>query len=694
MRKLLLVSVGLAGFGAQVVLLRQLLATLGGSEFAVALSLSAWILWEATGSLVGRARWARGLVGPLAFGAPLAALAASFTAVPIRSIIQLEPGIDLSMPVLAAVALALAALPALAYSTLFIAALGSTAPGHGYAWRGAGTVLGALTCAALFSLGVPSFAVLAAVSLPLAALAGPRLLRPIAISLLVLATAFAGRLERTAWELAWPGQQALALVDSPYGKTVTLAREGERTVLYDGTPVAASPAPPAPWAEELALIPLLSQPAPDRALIVGSSFAAVARAALLLPGVRVTIIHPDTWLVAAVRRLDGSPALDQLSEVTEAGGSACDCIIFTDAVPATLAATRYRTNRFYAQCRRALRSGGMLALPGPGDPAGLSRDAAALVAATVRTLELEFTPVRAVAAGFPLLLAGGRTGPIPETLGRRAAQLSAATILDSSYIHALLEPLRQDRLTEALIHAPVARSGLFAALVRESRLSSPGFARLYERLGAARLQHAWLLVAALAAVGLTLARRPPSRCDFTLLTSGVAGAALPVLVLFAWQLRFGSLYSGLTLLLGAFLGGAALGGLAPLHLGAGRLLLAADLVLVATAAALIPAGRFGPAAGLVLLNLAAGLALGTQFAAAAAAQEDASAPGGSGSAARAGRTAALDLGGGTIGGPLVALALVPLFGVAATALLVAGLKLTSALGQIAGLRFDSPGGHT
>jgi spermidine synthase len=172
---------------------------------------------------------------------------------------------------------------------------------------------------------------------------------------------------------------------------------------------------------------------------------------------------------------------------------------------------------------------------------------------------------------------------------------------------------------------------------------------------------------------------------FAILTSGFSGAAVSSLLLFVWQVRFGSVFSGVALLVAAFMLGTVLGGalgtrLLPLHPSSLLLhpFLVSDLVLAACAAAAVALACDGPAAAFLAVNCFAGACLGFQFAVAGgrAAVSRRSV------ARRAGVLTALDLVGGSLGGILTALVFVPVFGIGAAALCASAVKLASALAQL------------
>jgi hypothetical protein len=376
-----------------------------------------------------------------------------------------------------------------------------------------------------------------------------------------------------------------------------------------------------------------------------------------------------------------------------------DCIILTDAAPSSLGESRLFTREFYRLSRSRLAPGGLLATAGPGNPTGLSPDLVRILSTRIRTLKTAFGHVLPVAVDFPLLLASDHPlGVSTETLLVRLARLSEPPkLLDSSYASSLFDTFRQKVLAAALepgapnpdtrISSATFPREFFLNMVRENQLASKAFGALYARLGSLSPRLLLLLGAALLVVGLAGARvrgRPFSR-GFAILTSGFSGASVSSLLLFAWQVRFGSVFSGAVLLIAAFMSGTVLGGILgsrsplaprPSSLAPNSAFFAADLVIAACAATVVALIRGGPIGAFLAANCVAGACLGFQFALAGSGVTASSA------GRRAGVLTALDLVGGSLGGILTALVLVPVFGIGAAALVAGAVKLTSALAQL------------
>ncbi len=734
---LLLVAIGSLGITTQLILLRELMAAYGGNELSAGVTVAAWILCEAFGArLAGRLR-----SSPHSSPLPALSILFSLTAVPAavlaRPVLGILPGETLSIPLLLLATFAVVFLPAASHGALFVTAAAHRTQGIGsaYVWEGIGTALAGLVCFALLSR-LPSLAIVALFSIPLAAalfFSRPSSLGPLLFSAVAIAAlAKALPIERWAWATAWRGQKVTAVTDSPYGKTVLLERAGQQLILYDGLPVLSVPPTRIERIEELSLLPVLYHPAPRRVLVLGSDLTIPFALAGFRPDINVTTVQLDAVLArTCLAAVSGQPsfALPRLSLVISdpivflrATRDSFDCIILTDAAPSGLGASRLFSSGFYRLCRSRIAAGGLLATAGPGDPTALSPDAARILSTRVRTLKTTFRHVLPVAADFPLLFESENLlGVSAESLTSRLAMLAQTPkLLDSTYMAGLLDHFRQEALSSALEpEARSARTGvssvalpreLFLNMVRENRLASPAFGTLYGRLGAVAPRLLLLLGVMLLVAGIVGAFCGGHAFNrgFAILTSGFSGAAVSSLLLFAWQARFGSIFSGVALLVAAFMLGTVFGGILgtrrfSLH-PSSRLLhpfLLSDLVLAACAAAVMALIRVGPTGAFLVANSLAGACLGFQFAVAGfiaprwpqrplsdGASFTASSPGSL--ARRAGVLASLDLVGGSLGGILTALVFVPVFGIGAAALCAGAVKLASALAQLVPGRPASP----
>ncbi len=740
-----LAAIGCLGIVTQLVLLRELMAAYGGNELSAGVTVAAWIICEALGAwLAGRFRSSpdSSLLSVLSIFFSLAAVPA---AVLIRPALGILPGETLSIPLLLLATFAVVLPPAASHGALFVTAAAHRKQGIGsaYLWEGIGTALAGLACFLLLNR-LPSISVVALSALPLVAATGSGQVQArtrwkswtlgiAAVAVAVLAMP----VERWTWGVAWRGQRVAAVTSSAYGRIVLLERAGQRIVLYDGTPVLTMPPTSVERIEELSLLPVLMHPAPDRVLVLGHDLSIPAAIARFRPDIEVTTVQLDPLLARtslAALCCESSLVAHHSSLITSRCGSSLlpppfslitadplsflrnardtfDCIILTDDSPSSLVSSRLFSSEFYRLCRSRLASGGVLATPGPGSPTGLSPDVAALLSIRLASLQTAFENVLPVAADFPLILASDRPLNLAaESVVARLPHLSEPpALLDSSYATSLLDPFRQQVLASFLAPHPSPLTSrpssltlpreLFLNMVRENRLVSPAFGAFYLRLGSSSFVlrssfFAILIGAALLTLGLvgTYSRGHAFSRGFAILTSGFSGAAVSSLLIFAWQVRFGSVFSGIALLVTGFMLGSVLGA----GLGTRRLcvprpsfavlsFIVADVALASCAAAVLALTRGGPAGFLIAANCLAGACLGFQFAVAGnagAANRQSPIASRQSAARRAGVLTALDLAGGSLGGILTALVLVPILGIDTAALCAGAVKLASALVQL------------
>ncbi len=723
-----LVAVGCLGIATQLILLRELMAAYGGNELSAGVTVAAWVLCEALGAwLAGHGHPAphSSVLTPLSI---LVSLASVPAAVLVRPALGVLPGEALSIPLLLLATFTVVVLPAASHGALFVTAAAYRTQGIGsaYLWEGVGTALAGLACFLMLNR-LPSVSVVALSALPLvvAESAGQGPIRTawtkLALGLVALAALVFGLpVEKSAWAGAWKGQQVVAVANSPYGKVVRLAREGQQLILYDGLPILTVPTTAPERVEELSLLPVLCHPAPRRVLVLGADLAVPIALARLRPDLEVTTVQLDPLLVRiSLAALSSDSSLlpapfalviaDPISFLRTVRDS-FDCIILTDDAPSSLVSSRLFSSEFYRLCRSHLAPGGLLATPGPGSPTGLSPDAMAVLSTRLATLETAFGHALPFAADFPLIFASDHPLSLePESLVPRLAGLAEPPeLLDSAYVTSLLDPFRQRALASLLARHPspliprpssLARPReLFLNMVRENRLVSPGFGALYARLDSSFIVHRSALVVlllgtVLLAVGIAgrFSRGHAFSRGFAILTSGFSGAAVSSLLIFTWQVRFGSVFSGIALLVAGFMLGSVLGA----GLGMSRLLIprpsslvlpfaVSDVTLVSCAAAILVLTHDGAAGFLVAANCLAGACLGFQFAVAGFITHHSSfiASSPESAARRAGVLTALDLAGGSLGGILTALVLVPVLGIGSAALCAGAVKLASALVQL------------
>ena len=354
-------SIALAALGftstiAQVLLVRELVATFYGNELLFGLVLAAWLAWVAAGAWIADfgsqiARLAPPSRKLPAFGkVPQSAIAVGLVGAAglllvemalvrgVRLLLRVTPGAFVEFgPMVGAVVIILAPLCLLVGSLFTLGARltveqGGTV-GRAYVWES----IGAVTGGALFSFLLIRYLdpfqtalLVSAINLAVAsrqsanqqisksanrksqvrksAIHSPQsafrnLHSPFSIllflvsCLLFLASYPLGHTLHVA-TLRWQWPDLAFAADSPYGRLAVQARDGQR-VFYENGLLAFETQGTFP--EEVAHFPLLAHPDPREVLLVGGGVAGDVREILKHPGTRVTYVELDPLLIEAAQ---------------------------------------------------------------------------------------------------------------------------------------------------------------------------------------------------------------------------------------------------------------------------------------------------------------------------------------------------------------------------------------------------------
>ena len=358
--RIALATIGFTSTVAQVLLMRELVATFYGNELLFGLVLAAWLAWVAAGAwgvarLIGRGtnRQAKGRVAcrvlrvpsePLpwaerrgrtfAAGLVLAAglLPAQIALVRgVRTLLGVAPGAFVELgPMVGAVVVILAPLCLLVGFLFTLGARltveqGGTA-GRAYVWESAGAVAGGALFSFVFVRWLDPFQTALSVSALNLAVAGSKvqigksanrqisksanhhslfairhspfaILLLLASCLLLLASFPLGRALH-AVTLRWQWSDLAFAADSPYGRLTVQARDGQRAFFENGLLAFETQGV---FPEEVAHFPLLAHPDPRDVLLVGGGVAGDVREVLKHPTSRVTYVELDPLLIEAAQ---------------------------------------------------------------------------------------------------------------------------------------------------------------------------------------------------------------------------------------------------------------------------------------------------------------------------------------------------------------------------------------------------------
>ena len=711
-RRLVLLAVGGLGVSAvmtQLVLMRELLGAFSGNELVFGISLGSWLLLTGAGTWLGRSSTrlkdpAEALIVSLVLVAviPLGQVIAVRV---LRDVVFLRgAAVGMAGTVLGSLALLLpfclvsGALLTLACSMLdsrVAPRVGASAIGRVYVADSLGSIGGGILFSFVLVPWLDHFALLcfpAALNLLLAiALARHFRRRLLLASTVIVAAGLALHVtlidaDGITTAIQHWGQPTVFRANSPYGRLVVTDDSGQLTFYENGVPVISTHN--IDQIEETVHYAMSQRPDARQVLLLGGGVAGTAREILRYGVGEVTYVEIDPLIITAGRRfLPENLADARIKTVATDGrrfvqqtGGRYDVVIVDVPDPSTSQLNRFYTAEFYAEVRRILTPGGVLAFALGHYENYVSPGLARLLASAHRTLRLSFGQVRMIPGGRVFFLASD--GPLFLDIAARLEQRGLATrLVNRHYLDAMLAP---DRLAD-----------LDRAVAQPAEINtdfSPALYYYYLRHWLSQFTVRTGFLGGVLLVLLTaylLGLRTVPRVIFA---AGFAAAALEVVLLLGFQVLYGSLYRQVGLVVTAFMAGLAVGawrvnrrlerkataGFSPI-----RLLLLLSCA-IAGLAVLLPfilpqLGRLDALTGSALTGQGVVLLLTFLLAALVGGQFPLAGATGSGEAAvTAARLYSADLVGAALGALLVSTLLIPLLGVTTVCLLTAGLNLAAA----------------
>lgn len=532
------------------------------------------------------------------------------------------------------------------------------------------------------------------------------------------------------WNTLAPGYTLRAEAESRYQNLTVGQRADQYTVYCDGQ-IAADFPDPYSFAP-LAHFWMCQHPAPGNVLVLGGGAEGLLSEVLKHPVQHVDFVEPDPRQIDIVEpflpEADRAALWDPRVTVHHADAryfiktqrGRFDLVLARLPEPTSALRTRLYTAEFLGELRRAMKDEAVLCLTAAAMPGELSPLSAEYLASIRATLAKHFPdititwgdPAHVLAATHPGLTA--TTIPVLE-------QRFAASGVNEALFHPLLfeETLDPDKMArrEAELDAvpyPVVSTDLHPRLYllrldlwnrMTGGLDRAG-GRVFERLRHVRRTDVILVLAAAAALTMAGARagsrRPAGRRQglrwgavlLSVWTTGFATMALSLVWLFAFQNLYGYVYQRIGWIIAVFMGGLVVGcAVAARRLPAasptislGRRLVAVDVLLAGLALAIpfvLPwLGRMQSASGafvwvewvVMLMVAGTGVLGGAAFALAGGLRM----VGGSPAAPAAGAIVGADHAGACLGALMTGILLVPAFGTPFAAVLLAGVKITSA----------------
>ncbi len=693
-----IVLLGWAVATGQTILLREAMAVSHGNEMAIALALGQWLVLTAAGSALAELcapERSRRLfqVCALLLGPALAM--ALLTARGLPHLFDVLPGVLLGLQQqVLGLGLMLAPVCLLGGASFTWATrLPGVKASSAYLAEAVGWLVGGVTVTWLVPTWPPllAIALLTVGAASAAALTGGWRLAlaslPLVLVMMALRPALA-TMERVSLAWRWPDHTLLSSANTRHGHAVVLDRGAARSLFVDGHLTLVLPEPQS--SQELVHLALAQVSEPRRVFVWGG-LGGLLPEVLKHPVQEVVVAEPDAALAelvihvadpvtrAALRDPRVRLRAGDVRHLMRRSPVPWDAVLLNTAEPSTLLSARVLTQESFAEVRRALRPGGVLAFALSGAenyyPAELvARNGAVWKALAANFVHLIATPLSTnifLASDVPLL-----TDP-SQLAHRLESRQATGAFVDEASLEALMPGERMRQLDERYRTAPVAAASdrhptaYRHSLAIAARAETGGLARLLSKLTGAGW---WPFVAwgvlGLLVVGLSR-RTPKGPALVAVSTIGFTSMGATVLILVVAQSAVGALHHLLGALLAAHMAGLALAGWAPrprprLAVAAALGLAAPALLpLLSRAAANLPAPLL--VASLLLASLLAGLAVGWAFRSAV------------GKGASPAAAYASDLLGAALAAPAMALIALPAMGLDASAGLLAFLVVPSAV---------------
>ena len=618
-RALLIFSCGLFTIGAQTLLFREFTTAFESNDISVGVFFGTWFLWIGLGAMLVR-RWNRladvllhhiellfllyipAFVSQLLLIVQVRDLAgvASYDLMPVQTLLLW------SIVVNAPVSLVTGLLFPLACR--WIEKTDSFPISRVYILEAAGSFAGGLAVTALLVLHVPTlrvFSLLALVLLFSLAVAGFRkaggyislaLVVPLAVALATGADEFAVQYVRAVkWSKLLPRQALEGAFSTAQAEYLYGRYRGQWVVVREGGVCEALPNDED--AGRTVAIALCQNPRARRTLVIGSGLAVCSRLLRLPQMEEVAWANPDgeyaQWLLQRVpsqfwandRRFH--PVADEIRQYLNAMKDHFDLIIVN--LPETISSVfnRYCTVEFYETVKTALRAGGVLSVCLAGNETVMGAELVSLGASAAKTLGQVFSNLVLVPGDQTWLVVSDSqalTGD-PALLRDRFAALDGSQkvfppagllsiYLPDRAAQAIQSYEKVDLPAELLINRdsrPLTHLYGLLLAARQSGASVTRFVKLLVISGWMPFVIPILVFAALRAWALTRQQGRPHASSFDssflVFSTGWVGIATVIILMYAYETRFGSLYLHVGVISSLFMAGLTAGALVGSALG-------------------------------------------------------------------------------------------------------------------------------
>ncbi|HQO58522.1 MAG TPA: hypothetical protein PLT76_07345 [Candidatus Omnitrophota bacterium] len=603
----LALTLGVTAMMSQLLLLREAMAVFYGNEMVYAVILGCWLMGVGLGSL-SFSRWRRAENGPrpvlaaLLIGAGAGLPSVIIVLRVIRHVLHIPVGEIVNIPtvmmITAGAVMPLAFMLGGIYAVIcrFREEGSSFGPGSPppinriYLFEAAGSALGGLVFSLWLVRILPALTIAALLALLQAVLALRVLTRrlrlfPFFLLLALAAGILAGgvqKLDDWSRNRQWKGFGILSVSDSVYGNLTLIQRGQEHTLFENGVLSFSTKA--ASSSEETVHLPLLSHPAPQDVLLIGSALDGSLTEVLKHPVRRVTQVDLDPWIRRiAEEHLPGevlAPLRD--SRVHSVFGDArlemkrsrqtYDVILLNVADPLNAMLNRCYTKEFFQEAASRLNAGGVLSFKVSSSENYLNAEARAFLRSIHSTLRAVFPDVLSIPGDTNIFLASPHGGVLTEDPRVLLARLQERRIV-SEYVREYYLPYKMspDRMryiqeilrTRGAINTDARPIAYFFNIVLWSS-HFPGFSpSVFNSLQKIPVW-SFLLIPVFLWGGGRLAARTSAAAplQLSIWVTGISEIVFQIIVILAFQSLYGYAYFQIGFIMTAFMLGLAAGSLA------------------------------------------------------------------------------------------------------------------------------------
>jgi spermidine synthase len=395
----------------------------------------------------------------------------------------------------------------------------------------------------------------------------------VALLLALLAWPLGQTLHRTT--LAWQWEDALLARDTIYGRLTVVGRDGQRVFFENGLLMFETQST---FPEEVAHFPLLEHPAPRSVLLIGGGAGGDLREILKHPVSEVHYVELDPAVIEAARRHlppeDGAVLDDPRVTLAHTDGrlyvKEVDCrfdVVVVDLPePSTGQLNRFYTQEFFAEVKAILNEGGVFSFGLPSAENYLNPELRHLGGNVYQTLGSVFGQIIVLPGDYNRFIASDAPLTTDHTLlAKRLAERGLKTRwVSAPYLKYIFTTDRFPQIRRELEGEESAKLNRDLEPICYYYDMALWLSQFYSGLSGffhqASLLSLWWVVVPLALAVVVLRWKRGGTVPMVMAFTGFAEMTVEMVVLLAFQALHGYVYYEVSLIVAAFMVGAALGG--------------------------------------------------------------------------------------------------------------------------------------